>query len=484
MNTSNLVIEQQMYTRARRTMFLQSEGYGTVACSAGLSETFIKENVHPYCVYPTSPALQNYAVCPPAITVAHYPCGKMLLGQAVYVKADFTGQRSAFFAHNYILPLEMADDVLQDIGRVEDVRFLTDNSVGTDSACNLPTIAEKELFSVAKVGNLQSKFTLMQPGRSKSELLRDSNFELLSNATEAEQILPVSLIQHTARCVIASIYSAKKTYVIVPVPLADMHKYVLCFLTELYKHLPIETKHLLGFCTYAREPRNTKGLHLIFLENGTATARFSSDYVIDVNSHIDTGDTDRLITEQANIVIARNEAIQKTTRVGQPGGELFQYNSDTMIANADPANKIQLVSENHQLKYSTPYILPIRFFTESEFLHIRIPRHEALYTREAEWIDANLNKLSLSDLKRIPDTFIRRGKIHSGNAEIFVMLGILKACDDVMGTDTSAKDSDLNVKSTDISTSIRYLIGSYFLSEHAFLRIKKNICRLYGKICL
>jgi len=395
-------IEQQIYTRARRTMFLQSEGYGTIACSAGLSESFIKESIHPYCVYPTSPALQNYAVCPPAITVAHYPCGKMLLGQAVYVKADFTGQRSAFFAHNYILSPEMVDEVLRDIGRVGDVRFLTETDIADTHV--LPTIVEPGLILNTWGSNSQAE-----------QNIEDVNISLCC------QWLPVSVMEHTLHCVTASIYSAKKTYVIVPVPPSDMHKYVWNFLTELYKHLPMETKHLLGVCTYAREPRNTKGIHLIFLEKGTAAARFSADYVIDANA---------------------------------------------MTASSDTAHKNQLVTHSHQLKYSTPHIPPARFFTESEFFHLRIPHNSnALHTREAEWLNANLDRLSQSELKKIPDSFIRRGKIYSGNAEIFVIVGILKSCIDQKNID------------------IRYLIGSYSLSEYAISRTKKNINRLFGKIC-
>ena len=241
-------IDQHIYTRARRTLFQQSEGYGTVAKTDGLSETFIKEKIHPYCVYLVSPKLQNYTVCPIALTLVHYPCGRMLFGRAAYKEKDFTGQRATFFAHNYIFPPQMVDGVLRDFGKLRQVEFLTEYDAGQEN--RLPQLV---------------------------------NFTGVCNCRVAPAITEFDyILQYIA----ASVRGKQKTYIIVPVDPPQMHDYIWDFLTWLYPRLSDELRHQLGFCTYARGPVNKKGLHLIFLEKGTvADSKFANDFVIDLNNN-------------------------------------------------------------------------------------------------------------------------------------------------------------------------------------------------------
>ena len=386
-------IEQQMYTRARRTLFQQSEGYGTVAKSDGLSEAFIKGQIHPYCVYPTS--LQKCTVYPKVVTLVHYPCGRMLLGQAVHKEKDFTGQRAAFFAHNYIFPPQMVDEVLQTLGKLQYVEFLTEYDAAQEkldslNAANLARYCKERSSRRAALAAGCAIQKISQPGISG----------MIRFARNDGQI------NHILQCITASVNGTKKTYIIPPVPLPQMYDFVWDFLANLYPHLPEEIRHQLGFCTYACEPVNKKGLHLIFIEK--TDPRFANDFVIDLNKS----------------PVAISSTVTKAGR-------------------------------------------PTNFFQESEFWHIRTPhRREALLKQGCEWIDTNLENLTLSQLASVPESFIIRGKGFC-QPDLYVMLGILKTCAGAISSNTSF--------------DLRYLLGSYSLPPQNHFRVVQNLRRMYQK---
>ena len=237
-------IEQHCYARARRGLFRQSEGYDTVARSKGLTESFIKEWLHPYCYYHPSRIMQAKRLpeseFPKALTVVRLPEGLMLIGQTVYVEADFTGQRSAFFTHNYVLEAE--EDFCP--STLCKLNFITD-------------WAGEELHQLEKLP------------------LHDG---------PAETIGPLPFDENRLRQLVEAInlsaVGTKKVYVILP-----GLDWVFPMLMWLYGHLPQETLRVLGFTTYAREPVNKKFLHLIFMESGSlGDTKLEWDYVFDFDT--------------------------------------------------------------------------------------------------------------------------------------------------------------------------------------------------------
>jgi len=372
-------IEQQLYTRAKRVMFNQSEGYGTIAKSDGISEVFIKERIHPYCAYPAVPMVQNCNVYPPAITVVHYSCGRMLLGQAIYIPADFTGQRSTFFAHNFIFSANLVDDFLQNIEQIRIVKFLT--SYDTNKGNKLEKVENLPILGIN---------------------------ELIDDKVSCE-------VLHIINCIINSVNLVKKTYVRVPVEPHEMQDYVYNLLVEIYAKLPKMVKSILGFCTYAREPINKRGVHLIFLEKGAILPRENRDFIIDLS--------------------ASNQAI-----IGC-GHEKTSFNFRRYV---------RLLSSE-------------RFFSEMEFWHMRMPYAAKLfYKMESEWLNINLDKLSAVQLASIPEKFVQRGK--DSGLEIYTVLGILKIC---VGAFMSRTYLDL-----------RYFLGSYILSSESYLKIVSILLRM------
>ena len=218
-------IEQQIYTRERRGMFRQSEGYDTIAASPGLTDVFIKESLHPYCTYSPSPI--DRTCRSRAITIAHYSCGRMLLGQAVYVPVDFTGQRATFFVHNYVLPPQVVGDVLADMGNVLScVKFLTEYDIGLGS----------------KLESLDS-LPVEENGENRVAFFSDFDFEKIIPMIEESVV--------KSRTMVIQIEGREMLYGL---------------MTEIYRCLPEYVKHLLGVCTYSREIVGKKGIHLVFVE--------------------------------------------------------------------------------------------------------------------------------------------------------------------------------------------------------------------------
>ncbi|WP_456320018.1 GAP1-N2 domain-containing protein, partial [Paenibacillus zanthoxyli] len=98
-----------MYTRERRGVYRSTEGFDTVAKSESLDNNFVKKILHPFCLYDAPAELaargeKDESQYPPALHLFHLESGETVLGQSVFQAADFTGLRSAFFTHNYVLP--------------------------------------------------------------------------------------------------------------------------------------------------------------------------------------------------------------------------------------------------------------------------------------------------------------------------------------------------------------------------------------------
>jgi len=225
------MIQQQCYTRAARGLFRPSAGYDTVAKSAGLTEEFIKERLHPFCYYN---ALTT-GECPKVLTVIQFPEGLTMIGRTVHVERDFTGERATFFTHNYVMPRQLG---------VFDAEFLSE----TEDA-ELPELDELPLTE----------------GQGKA----------LPFETER--------LQQLAGAVTDAVAGTRKVYVVIPE--GD-------YLTEsviewLYRNLPTETAEELGFTTYSREPLNKKFLHLIFVERDSMTYKdkvVERDYFVDLEN--------------------------------------------------------------------------------------------------------------------------------------------------------------------------------------------------------
>lgn len=251
-------IEQQMYTRERRGVFRTTEGFDTVAASPGLDPSFIKKVLHPYCVYDAPAELtgrseKDQAKFPPSIHLIHLESGETILGQNVYQSADFTGLRSAFFAHNYVLSPERSEEQMKQ-GNWLDAVFAT--SYDIEQGTVLPSLME---LPGAPLNGRAATGAGAGPG-ARSEAPADLLASLKMNETLFKRLL---------YAVMQAVATRRKVYIALDLPAEEITAGAKELLRLLYAALPYAFRRQLGFMTFAKEPQAKKGVHLQFVERGT-----------------------------------------------------------------------------------------------------------------------------------------------------------------------------------------------------------------------
>ncbi|MFK0524920.1 hypothetical protein ACINKY_22205 [Paenibacillus illinoisensis] len=250
-------IEQQMYTRERRGVFRTTEGFDTVAASPGLDPSFIKKVLHPYCVYDAPAELtgrseKDQAKFPPSIHLIHLESGETILGQNVYQSADFTGLRSAFFAHNYVLSPERSEEQMKQ-GNWLDAVFAT--SYDIEQGTVLPALTE---LPGAPLNGREAATGAGISARSVAPA------DLLASLKMNE-----TLFKRLLYAVMQAVATRRKVYIALDLPAEEITAGAKELLRLLYAALPYAFRRQLGFMTFAREPQAKKGVHLQFVERGT-----------------------------------------------------------------------------------------------------------------------------------------------------------------------------------------------------------------------
>lgn len=257
------MIEQQYYTRERGGLFGNNDGYDSIAKSGGLSLDFIKKNLHPICQYDVSNVLQKAGETdetkyPSQFMIMALPGENMLVGQAAYKSKDFTGLRSTFFMHNYILSEKEKIAFIKNPVQLFGIGHFAqhyDIRLGKElpSLNSLPFSEENPLF--------QDRETL---------------FNLLG--------LTVPLFQKILYATYVAINSKKKVYICLDVPLEKLNEYAKALLYHLYKQLPYILLKDLGVSTYSRGIEAKKNLHIMFVEKGslrTGDSKVEKEFVFD-----------------------------------------------------------------------------------------------------------------------------------------------------------------------------------------------------------
>lgn len=242
-------IQQQMYTRERRGIFRSAEGFDTIARSSGLDASFIKKVLHPFCQYEapaelTARSEKEAGAYPAALHLFHTETGETVLGRSVYQPADFTGLRSAFFTHHYVIP---------------DGFYAQDHS--------------------AYVSWLQASFADHYDIEQGMDLpqLQALPVQADSQAVVSNQAAPALLqelgideivFKQLVYACISAAAGKKKVYIVLDVPVEQLSAKAEQLLFVLFGRLPYALRRVLGFVTYAKEPQSKKGLHIMFVEKG------------------------------------------------------------------------------------------------------------------------------------------------------------------------------------------------------------------------
>jgi len=369
------VICQHFYTRERRGLYKNTAGYDTVGKSSALADTFIKEQVHPYCVFSggnggtgsaAGVTTGGIAETPRALTLVHFPCGRMLFGQAVFVPADFTGQRAAFFMHNYIFEAGAAAEAIGALGKLLRTRFESSWTLeaGTVEDVNVLPCDEGIFSSRQSVGN--------------------------------------AVIAKIVHCAIEAVEKSKKVYVLLPQNAS--HDFACGLLVEIYAALPEPFRQVMGFCTYTREVERRKNIHLAFLERDAYIAnrqRFHGSVVVDL--------------EEDDLPLAVSAVVSPSVVSPSAGVQGLTY--EELIA-----KKIAALSVR-------------QLFAEGDFWRVRAPALAGIITRlEAARVCVLLDTLTMQDFFATPDSALRKRKDSATeDAAVFVVFSMIKqACANIL----------------------------------------------------
>ncbi|MBV7505682.1 hypothetical protein KW850_10500 [Bacillus sp. sid0103] len=241
------LIAQQMYTRERRGIFHDTDGYDTIAISETLDKAFVKKYLHPFCMYHAPKILsergeKDPSLYPESVTLFQPETGDLVIGQAVFVPADFTGSRSTYFMHNYIIPPGLKDEWVKQPERLfQWNEFQT--SYDVESGMVLPDVEAVEYNATYILA-------------VKDELL----VRLAISEDQFKQLL---------YAVMTSIAGKKKVFISLDVPLNDYTNYTLLLLELLTLYLPYAHRRKLGAISFTSAPESKNYIHVTFYEPGT-----------------------------------------------------------------------------------------------------------------------------------------------------------------------------------------------------------------------
>ncbi|WP_025717315.1 GAP1-N2 domain-containing protein [Paenibacillus sp. 1-18] len=319
-STSHL-IQQQMYTRERRGIFRSTEGFDTVANSKGLDASFIKKVLHPLCVYDAPAALtargeKQESVYPEAIHLVRTESGDVVLGRSIYKAADFTGLRSAFFTHNYVIPAGHGESP-SDYKQWLNTSFV--DAYDIEQGTELPELERLPGGSV---------FPSVDPSAVLTQLkLSEEVFK---------QLLYAVMMSATGR---------KKVYVALNVPVEAVASSAKLLLGVLYAALPYAFRNRIGFLTYALEPNSRKGIHLMFVEPFSLRP---GDRNVDKDFVFDLSNNSRILNVDAEQVKQPYfDWIVRTLLGGGSPDDFFKF-AEQMLTGMDAGRDLTL-SSYHEL---------------------------------------------------------------------------------------------------------------------------------------
>ncbi|KPU43314.1 hypothetical protein OXPF_27550 [Oxobacter pfennigii] len=261
------MIEQQYYTRERRGIFRSSEGYDTIAKSRGLNENFIKKNLHPFCFYDPPRKLEasgekDPLKYPESFICFHVDTGEMVVGRSVYVGADFTGLRSTFFTHNFVIPEAEKGEYIKNIEK-------TVYAGGFSDSYNIEMGMEIPQLSVIKYDRNERNYNT---GQLEDIGITEGVYKKLLHAS------------------IMSSMGKKKVYINPGVDIGDISGYAKRLLKYIFAGLPYYVRGNIGYITYVKEPESRKYINIMFVEEEGLRQNYSKierEYAFDlVNDRI------------------------------------------------------------------------------------------------------------------------------------------------------------------------------------------------------
>lgn len=318
-------IQQQMYTRERRGIFRLNEGYDTIAASIGLDGSFIKKVLHPFCVYDVPTELiatgeKDDELYPEAFHLFHTEQGAIVYGRSIYQAKDFTGLRSAFFTHNYVVPKGQAEGIVHHYAQWFRTSFADHYNI--EQGTELPELESLPVYS----------------GTAYTQTAKERLAALKIDERIFKQLLYATMMSASGK---------KKVYISLDVPIEQISMYARELLEILFDSLPYAYRRLLGFMTYVKDLQSKKGINLMFVEKGGLRSNdrniekeFTFDLATGRVANIDVELPNQPYLEFAWSNLDQPERAEK----------FYQY-ADQMLADMDPVRQAAMMSYHELCVY-------------------------------------------------------------------------------------------------------------------------------------
>jgi hypothetical protein len=237
-------ILQHYYTRAQ-------SGFDTVAMSKSLDKRLIQAHLQPLCYYKAPLELQQKGIddqelYPESLTVFPVPTGETIISRSVYVSADFTGQRSAAFTHQYIVPASRKEEFIKEPEKLFRVRhFVREYDISLNKDKELRELEEVDYDrSVLDLAALLSRLHIS-----------DAQFTQLLYAVMTSFSTKPGL--------------KKKVYVALAADVTASSKEAKLLAEWIVRLLPYSLRRQFGVNTFHPEPEGKTGIQLMFVEKGS-----------------------------------------------------------------------------------------------------------------------------------------------------------------------------------------------------------------------
>ncbi|HHX59204.1 MAG TPA: hypothetical protein GX707_00455 [Epulopiscium sp.] len=260
------MILQQYYTRERRGIFRTTDGYDTIAKSPTLDKNLIKKVFHLYCFYDAPRELQvagekDSNKYPKSLSFIQLDTNETILGQSVYVPVDFTGQRSTFFTHNYLLSKESKEAFIKNPEKILYANEFKE-SYDIENGMELEAIEDltytKQLYDTTITNNLLNQLGI----------------------TEA-------LFKDLIVAVCLSVTSRKKVIIALDIEASDISMYARKLLLCILESLPYDIRRKVGFTSYIQKPESKKGINIMFVDKESIRHGISGvdkDFIFDFST--------------------------------------------------------------------------------------------------------------------------------------------------------------------------------------------------------
>lgn len=242
------LIQQQYYTRSKRGVYLNGEGYDTIAVSKNLTQSFVKEYIHPICFYEIPNELElkkedekdNF---PKILTCINIPSGEMIIGQSTYPTCQLKSDRNVFFSHNFVLPENIKEKFIKNI---DNILFLD---------------CFKESYDISKGQELPELDDLKV--KPVNDIL--SNFNSILSELDIER----KVFKDILLSIFVSIFNKKKVFISLDKKIEKQTEYSKILLRCILCCLPYAYRRYIGFRTFLKEITSRQFIHINFIDKGS-----------------------------------------------------------------------------------------------------------------------------------------------------------------------------------------------------------------------